>query len=494
MATRVFVVEDEPVVASGIVKKLEHLGYEVLGTAASGESAVRSIERYMPDIVLMDIKLSGKLDGIEAAGLVHEQLNIPVVYLTSFSDEATMERALRAGPYGYLVKPFSERELAGALEVAMMRSKIHRRTEQSEQHYRMLSGAVSDYAYCLRLADEPSKDELLWSDGSVNQALGVDVPSFRTIADAMKYVHPDDVDAVRAFTASSRDTERLSLEFRVLVSRDEVRWIKADTRRFRNSARSPVVVYGSYQHVIRDSGAAAATDDPDAALGQVLHTINQGVWIGDADRVCTYINDALCRLTGYSHETLVGTASLQTLLGVEPSGDDSDAVFEEDLRCADGSTVASVVTTRAIMRDGEPTGYFYLFVDVSQQRRALELVELGRRKLQSVFHASADPSLLVDSATNAIVDVNEAFCVQTGYSADSLVGRGVFVLAEYENLEDLNSLLVLMQQDSGSSGLFRLRTESGDIRTLSVVIRHIEVEGETVLILSFADPDPDPVR
>jgi PAS domain S-box-containing protein len=121
---RIFIVEDERIVAADLESMLKELGYEVAGMAASGESAVEKVEEAMPDLVLMDIRLEGTMDGIDAAEQISARFNIPVTFLTAYADESTLGRAKTTMPYGYILKPFEERELRTAIELALYKHKM----------------------------------------------------------------------------------------------------------------------------------------------------------------------------------------------------------------------------------------------------------------------------------------------------------------------------------------------------------------------------------
>ena len=99
---RILVVEDEAIVAMALRGRLENLGYDAVGVVASGEEAIEKADELRPDLVLMDIRLSGAMDGIEAAELIRVRFDIPVVYLTAYADQATLDRAKLTGPFGYL--------------------------------------------------------------------------------------------------------------------------------------------------------------------------------------------------------------------------------------------------------------------------------------------------------------------------------------------------------------------------------------------------------
>jgi PAS domain S-box-containing protein len=119
--TQILVVEDESIIALNLTENLKSLGYGVVGIAASGEKAVQKAVKLHPDLVLMDIRLKGKMDGIQAAQQIWESLQIPVIYVTGHSDQSTLQRAKITAPFGYIIKPVKERELSVAIEMALQR-------------------------------------------------------------------------------------------------------------------------------------------------------------------------------------------------------------------------------------------------------------------------------------------------------------------------------------------------------------------------------------
>jgi len=133
MSVSVFIVEDELIVAHDIQSRLQHLGYQVVGTASSGEQALAQIGDLMPDVVLMDVSLQASEDGVEAGARVREQFDIPVVYLTAFSDQELIQRIQITEPFAYVLKPFEEVELHAALQIASMRHSLERSLVEQKQ-------------------------------------------------------------------------------------------------------------------------------------------------------------------------------------------------------------------------------------------------------------------------------------------------------------------------------------------------------------------------
>ena len=133
---RIMIVEDNTMVSEDCRDCLENLGYTVTSIVASGEESIERAGAEMPDAVLMDIRLRDEMDGIQAAEKIHSRFDIPVVFLSAYSDNELLERAKRVGSFGYLVKPFEERELYATLEMALYKARTDKERRQMEASFR----------------------------------------------------------------------------------------------------------------------------------------------------------------------------------------------------------------------------------------------------------------------------------------------------------------------------------------------------------------------
>lgn len=115
----ILIVEDELLIAKNLSHKLQKLGYEIVGIVCSGADAIQRANEMKPDLILMDIVIKGDIDGIETAALINQELDIPIVYTTAYADDETLQRAENTGSYGYLLKPFKERELHATIKIAL---------------------------------------------------------------------------------------------------------------------------------------------------------------------------------------------------------------------------------------------------------------------------------------------------------------------------------------------------------------------------------------
>jgi PAS domain S-box-containing protein len=145
---RILVVEDEPELAAEVEQTLVELGYDVVGRAARGDEAIARAEQRRPDLVLMDIRLRGDRDGIETAAEIRDRFRLPVVFMSAHTDEATLGRARRSSPYGYVVKPFTLGELWTAVEIALERHALETKLREGERWFQTTLRSIGDAILC----------------------------------------------------------------------------------------------------------------------------------------------------------------------------------------------------------------------------------------------------------------------------------------------------------------------------------------------------------
>ena len=130
---KILVVEDESIVAMDIQSRLQRLGYEVPEVAASGEDALELATEIHPDLVLMDIMLQGDMDGVETAKILYERFGIPAIFLTAYSSESTVQEAMTAHPFGYILKPFNSQDLHRTIEIALYKHQTEKKLREREE-------------------------------------------------------------------------------------------------------------------------------------------------------------------------------------------------------------------------------------------------------------------------------------------------------------------------------------------------------------------------
>lgn len=229
--SRLLVVEDAILTARDIESSLVDMGYIVCGTATSGQEAINKAREEKPDLVLMDIILRGDMDGIEAASVIRGEQRTPIVFISAFTDEEKLNRAKLAEPFGYLVKPFGDRELRSAVEMALYKAEMDRRLEQNEERFR----TVADFTYDWEWWMAPD-GEFLYISPSCNRITGYTREEFLENHKLLqRIIHPDDRDAVMEALDSHLKSEELeNLAFRIITRDGEERWIAHFSQRVLN--------------------------------------------------------------------------------------------------------------------------------------------------------------------------------------------------------------------------------------------------------------------
>lgn len=141
---RILIVEDEALVATDLERKLTKYGYSIVGIACQGKEAVEMALGFRPQLILMDIQLEGTMDGIDAAEAIQNQYNVPVIYLTAYSDRATLSRAKLTGPLGYILKPFDDREILTQIELSLFKHETEKQLHAQREWLEITLASIGD--------------------------------------------------------------------------------------------------------------------------------------------------------------------------------------------------------------------------------------------------------------------------------------------------------------------------------------------------------------
>jgi len=202
--------------------RLNSMGYEVVGHSVSGEDAIVKAETLRPDMVLMDIMLDGQLDGIQAAEVIRARFAIPVIYLTAYADTATLERAKITEPFGYILKPFEERELHGHIEIALYKNRMEKRLRDSEERYVLASLGTNDGVWDWDLVGQKIYFSPRWKS-----MLGFDENEIgQSPREWFSRIHPEDSARVEQQVTEHIDGKagHFESEYRILCKDGSYRW------------------------------------------------------------------------------------------------------------------------------------------------------------------------------------------------------------------------------------------------------------------------------
>jgi diguanylate cyclase (GGDEF)-like protein/PAS domain S-box-containing protein len=239
----ILIVEDESIIALDIRNNLENNGYQAADQANRGEEAIKKAGELNPDLVLMDINLKGEMNGIEAAKQIRARFDIPVIFLTAFADQSTIERASKAEPYGYVLKPFADRELAIAIELALYKHSMEKKLRESEERYDLAARGANDGLWDWNL----KKNEIYYSP-RWKAMLGFKEEEIGNSPDEwLKRVHPNDEKRVRENLVShiNGSTPHFQYEYRIKHANATYVWVLTRGLAVRDSEGKAYRIAGS---------------------------------------------------------------------------------------------------------------------------------------------------------------------------------------------------------------------------------------------------------
>lgn len=282
------IVEDEALTAMGIQSCLEEMGYTVTSTLATGEEAIKKVKEDKPDLVLMDIILAGKMDGIETAAEIRSRFNTPVIYLTAYSDEEMLKRLMKSEPFGYITKPFNERELRVTVEIAFYKHGMEEALRESQLRYRTLFEGANDAIYLI----DPRSQRILDCNPKAAKITGYNVTQLKNMK--MAQLHPEEEQDIvsKIFTKTAKlgvlsgisGINQLTKEGKLVPVEINTAEIKMSNKRYDMA-------------IVRDITDRKRAEDTlmqerNRLIG-ILDSMQDGVYISNKDYDIEYINPIL---------------------------------------------------------------------------------------------------------------------------------------------------------------------------------------------------------
>ncbi len=409
-SVNILIVEDERIVACDIRHGLERFGYTVVGMASSGEEAITAAMEKGPDIILMDVTLGDGIDGIRAAEEILKVRDVPIVFVTAHSDEITLHRAKVTGPFGYVLKPFDERELHTTIEMALYKNTTERLLKQNEHLMVATLGSITegvittDVHGVVCLINPVAERMTGWTRP---EALGQNVSELYNL---------DDVACSGQKTVLiGRDGRRTAVE-RTVTPVVDARGVATGSVHVFNAARE-------------FSGSTHSQEELER-LAHVTRCIGEFVVITDTRGRITYVNRAALDRFGYSLQETVGM-NVAELLSQSISRDTVRGIVRGTLRggwsgdlvgrTKTGTEFWMSLTSSRLVRDGQGLGAVIVSRDISERQQAEEHIRQSEAQFRSVWENSLEGMRLTDPEGKVLM-VNEAFCRLVGKPRDQLEG------------------------------------------------------------------------
>ncbi len=246
---QILIIDDEIILANNLKYQLERFGYDVHIGPTFGNDAIPYAIHLKPDLVIMDIYLNGEPDGIEVSQCINAVLDVPIIYLTAFADDETINRASISAPYGYLIKPIDLNELHSSIEIALYKHKMEKILKESEQRYRLISELTSDFAYAYRVQPD-GKCIREWVTDAFQRITGYLPDQLDPCTGWLNLVHPDDTSIVTQRQIRLSEGYSDVSEYRILHKDGQYRWLRDFSRPLKETPNQPVnLIIGAAQDI-----------------------------------------------------------------------------------------------------------------------------------------------------------------------------------------------------------------------------------------------------
>lgn len=429
----ILVVEDEPIIGMDIRKILQSIGYDVPEVVTSGEKAIEKAEELRPDLIIMDIVLSGEMDGIEAVKGIKKKLNIPVIYLTAHTEKATFERASKTTPYGYLVKPVGKNDLYAAIETAMHRHEMEVKLIESEDKYRNILENMEEGYFEVDLAGNFTffNDSICRIYGySRDELLGM---SYRKIMD-----DANSREVYEAYNRVYRMKKPLKAYDREIIKKDGSRiFVEVSVSLIMDPSGEPL----GFRGIVRDVTERKLADEEirrsEEKYRTYIKNAPNGVFIMDLEGRFIEVNRAAHRDIGYTEEEMLSmsVSELFSPYGHEENFKHFNRLLHEGrssgevlIRKKDGTDCYFFVEA-VRLSDDKSIGFS---IDISKRKEIEKALRESEEKYRTIIEKIEDGYYEVDLAGN-FTFFNDSLCRIQGYSRDELMGMNYKYYLDNDN-------------------------------------------------------------
>ncbi|MBN1350230.1 PAS domain S-box protein [candidate division KSB1 bacterium] len=476
---KILIVEDEKVVAMDIQNTVKTIGYEVAATVSVGEEAIRKAEESRPDLVLMDIVLRGEMDGIRTAEKIRQQFDIPVVYLTAYGDENTFSKAKISKPFGYILKPFDERELHINIEIALYRHQMERKLMASEARYRGVVENAYDAIYIITSEGfeyvNPAFEQL--SGYTAEEVLDSNFDFWQTIYSEDRTFVKD-----RMTARAKRQSLPAAYQFRLITKSGALKTIEATTVDI--GTADAIRIIGIIRDITeRKNMELALRNERDRAqnyldiAGVMILALNENADV-------TLVNEKGCEILGIDERDVLGKNWFDHFVP-EEHREQMKAQFilqmDQDIEFAEYTESEIVTSTKKrrtiawhhrVLKDGsgKSVGTLNSGEDISERLQAELALRFNEQKYRMLFDLSPTSITLV-SLDGKILDCNAATQAIIGLPKDKLVGRSMFDLGVIQKDEAIRYMELFSQLIAGE----KIMPFEAKITTGNNITRWIEV-------------------
>lgn len=393
----ILLVEDEALIAMDEANTIQKFGYEVV-TAYNGQKAIDLVKQNPDiDLILMDIDLGSGMDGTEAAKMILDFRELPIVFLTSHSEREMVERVKGITRYGYLLKNSGDFVLRSSIEMAFELFNAHQETKKEEQKYELIAQNTADVIWLMDL-----DLNLLYISPSIEKMTGYTQSEYQNLP-FEKTMTPDSLEKVYSYMQSEMELERTGkadptqerkIELQTLKKDRSVIWIEANISVLRDQDNIPTKILGVSRDITERKMMESALRESEEKYRRFVETTNEGIWAVDNDLQTIYLNTHMAKMLGYQKDEIMNQPLSNFLFrkdlpmlqeNIELCKQGKNRVYEQRFRHKNGKSIWVIISNSPIREnDGKISGCFAMVTDITKIKRAEHREELIHSLLRTI--------------------------------------------------------------------------------------------------------------
>jgi PAS domain S-box-containing protein len=505
---KILIVEDEWIIANDLKKSLTDLGYIVPSIAATGREAIEYVKTNKTNLVLMDIVLQGETDGIETAREIISGFDIPVIYLTAYTDEAILKQAKKSGAYGYLIKPFKDREMQATIELALYKHEMEKKLKESEDQLYITLRSINDAVISTDnrgfiIFMNPRAESLtgwkLENAGKKNLAdifnitrdekgRGAENPASKIIREGLTVTQAN-------YIMFPRKGPKMSIELSSAPMKNDKGNISGVVIVFRDITRriQTEIELDEYRKQLEQ-----ITEERTARLklfSDIVEKSPDGVLILGLDGSIIYSNNAVEEICGFIHDELANKnigeitadpefAAREIMPGINNTGRwDSELLLKHKK-----GKVLPVWLAAFIVNDhnNQPMGIISIVRDLTERKTSEDALRESETKFRTLFNQASDSIFLLSFSPDGLIieDTNDAASVMHGYSREEMIGKPIAFLDEPETGKHVKDRTRRLKKGETLSFEGRHMRKDGSIFPVDISAQLIHI-GENPYVLAI---------
>lgn len=488
---KILIAEDEEIVAKNIEKRLTADGYIVVASVSTGEEAIEKAKSLTPDIILMDIKLKGKIDGIETADIIRRDFQLPVIFLTSYADEETFQRAKNTEPFGYLIKPFENKELNRVVELALYKNKIYQELVETKLRFEIAikAGNMGVWEFW------PTEGKY-FSDKNLKALYGFGENELSdNLDDWSALVYKDDRELMSSTFRNFLKSKGREFKFEHRIYRKDrsTGWVIDHGLLFEADGSKPLRLIGTTTDITERKEAEVELQKSEEKFRNVFEGSGIGMAILSLDGQFTKVNSVFCEMIGYKEQELISAnfrdithpGDIEKSIGLVKDllkSETRESTLVEKRYLTKTGEIIWALTTVSLTQDfeGKPLYFIVQIQDITQRKRNEEQVLRYTDELKNL-NASKDKFFSIishdlRSPFNSLLGLTEFLT----HSYDEMNPSDIknSILNIYNSAQQVyNLILNLLEWSMLQSGRLKVEKSIINLAELGMEIMNLYKEG-----------------